>query len=379
MLYLDNAATTPVRAEALQAAWPFLTNEYGNPSSTHELGLRAKSALDWARNSCANFLGCNPEEIVFTSGATESNNLAIKGLALANPRGKHIISAATEHSSVMESLEFLVDFHGFTLTLLPVSAEGFVTVDQLKSALRPDTTLVTLMMANNEIGTVHPIAELAAAAKAAGALFHTDAVQAAGWLPMDTGHLGVDALSLSGHKFGAPKGSGLLYLRQRNETVPLLHGGGQENGRRSGTENVAWAVAMATALSLLPTPDAVAKTKAAATTLIEGVTSRFSNARLTGPHPDSNRRHPAIASFTFQGINGETLLLELENAGVICSSGSACSAGSDEPSHVLVALGLDHDVCRTAVRFSFGHDASTDQSDQALSALERALTRISSL
>jgi len=379
MLYLDNAATTPVRAEALQAAWPFLTNEYGNPSSTHELGLRAKSALDWARNSCANFLGCNPEEIVFTSGATESNNLAIKGLALANPRGKHIISAATEHSSVLESLEFLVDFHGFTLTLLPVSAEGFVTVDQLKSALRPDTTLVTLMMANNEIGTVHPIAELAAAAKAAGALFHTDAVQAAGWLPMDTGHLGVDALSLSGHKFGAPKGSGLLYLRQRNETVPLLHGGGQENGRRSGTENVAWAVALATALSLLPTPDEVAKTKAAATTLIEEVTSRFSNARLTGPHPYSNRRHPAIASFTFEGINGETLLLELENAGVICSSGSACSAGSDEPSHVLVALGLDHDVCRTAVRFSFGHDASTDQSDQALSALERALTRISSL
>ncbi|MEN9990143.1 MAG: hypothetical protein RL508_1122 [Actinomycetota bacterium] len=379
MLYLDNAATTPVKPEAMQAAWPFLTTEFGNPSSTHELGLRAKNALDWAHATCADFLGCAPEEIVFTSGGTESNNLAIKGLALANPRGRHIISAATEHSSVLEPLHYLAEFHGFEVTLLPVSADGTITLEELRAALRPDTTLVTLMLANNEIGTVHPIAEFAKAAKAVGALFHTDAVQAAGWLPLELGALGVDALSLSGHKFGAPKGSGLVYLRQRNETVPVLHGGGQEAGRRSGTENVAWAVALATAVTLLSKPQDATAVRAVSSALIDRVLAEFANAHLTGPSPDSGLRHPAIASFTFEGINGETLLLELENAGVICSSGSACAAGSDEPSHVLVALGLDRDLCRTAVRLSFSHDANTDQATQALTALERALGRISSL
>jgi cysteine desulfurase len=377
MLYLDHAATTPVLPEALQAAWPFLTNEFGNPSSAHEMGHRAKNALDWARNACAAKIGCSPDEITFTSGGTESNNLAIKGLALANPRGKHIISAANEHSSVLDVLNFLERVHGFEITLLPVGADGSVTAAALEAAIRPDTTLVTLMLANNEIGTVHNLPSLSAVAKAHKVPFHTDAVQCAGWFDLNVREIGVDALSLSGHKFGSPKGSGLLYVRSRFDVEPVLHGGGQEHGFRSGTQNVAWAVALATVLNALPEP-AQARSKAAAVTsaFIDAVLAKHPNAALTGPRPESGQRHPAIASFTFAGINGETLLLELENAGVVCSSGSACAAGSTEPSHVLLATGLDHDICRTAVRFSFGHEATTDEATQALAALDTALSRL---
>ena len=382
MLYLDHAATTPVRQETLQAAWPFLTTEFGNPSSTHEPGLRAKAALDWARQTCAQFLGCAPEEIIFTSGGTESNNLAIKGLALANPRGRHIVSAATEHSSVLECLNYLRDQHDFEITYLPVATDGSIAPSDLAAALRPDTTLVTLMLANNEIGTIHPIADLSLIAGALKVPFHTDAVQAAGWFNLNVAELGIAALSLSGHKFGAPKGSGLLYLKQRFEVTPVIHGGGQEFGARSGTQNVAWAVALATALQLLPAPAAASSIREVTQAFIAQVLARHPNTTLTGTSGNNlaprqaAARHPAIASFTFEGINGETLLLELENAGVICSSGSACAAGSQEPSHVLVALGLPHDTCRTAVRFSFDHAATSSQVDEALSALEKALTRL---
>ena len=377
MLYLDHAATTPVLPEALQAAWPFLTSEYGNPSSSHEMGHRAKNALDWARASCAAKLGCSPDEIIFTSGGTESNNLAIKGLALGNPRGKHIISAATEHSSVLEVLRYLELAHGFEITFLPVGADGSVSVSSLESAIRADTTLVTLMLANNEIGTVHDLAALASVTKAHKVPFHTDAVQCAGWFDLNVAELGVDALSLSGHKFGAPKGSGLLYVRSRFALELVLHGGGQEHGYRSGTQNVAWAVAMATALNALPDPAlARSKTSAVTSAFIDAVLTNHQIAALSGPQPGTGKRHPAIASFTFAGINGETLLLELENAGVSCSSGSACAAGSTDPSHVLVATGMDVDQCRTAVRFSFSHDASSDEAAQALRALEIALARL---
>jgi cysteine desulfurase len=382
MLYLDHAATTPVKTEALKAAWPYLTEEFGNPSSVHEMGLRGKNALDWARQTCADFLGVMPEEIIFTSGGTEANNLAIKGIALANPRGKHIVSSPLEHEAVLACLRFLEAFHGFTVTLLPVAADGSISSTDLQAALRPDTTLVTLMAFNNEIGTRYPIAEFAAIAQSADVPFHTDAVQAAGWADLNIPTLGVQALSLSGHKFGAPKGSGLLYLNRRLAAEPVLHGGGQEHGFRSGTQNVAWAVALAVALQLLAKAEAngehpaqrdVAEVTAA---FIGEVLANFPTARLTGPRPESGERHPAIASFTFAGINGETLLLELEKAGVTCSSGSACAAGSTEPSHVLTALGLDADLCRTAVRFSFGHDASAEQAALALGALKTALNRI---
>ncbi|MFM7030655.1 MAG: cysteine desulfurase family protein [Micrococcales bacterium] len=374
MLYLDHAATTPVKPEALKAAWPYLTEEFGNPSSVHEAGLRAKAALDWARETCAGFLGCHPEEIYFTSGGTEANNLAIKGIALANPRGRHIVSSPTEHEAVLECLSYLERFHGFEITLLPVSATGLISSDDLRAALRPDTTMLTLMLANNEIGTVAGISEFAGIARELGVPVHTDAVQAVGWLPLNVTQLGVQALSLSGHKFGAPKGSGLLYLSSATEAEPVIHGGGQEKGLRSGTQNVAWAVALGVALQTL---NHNAREVAAVTErFIARVLEEFPQSRLTGPGPASGDRHPAIASFTFDGLNGETLLLELENAGVTCSSGSACAAGSDEPSHVLRALGLPEDTCRTAVRFSFGHDASEEQAETALAALHQAMQRL---
>lgn len=378
MLYLDHAATTPVRAEALKAAWPYLTDEFGNPSSVHEAGLRAKSGLDWARAACAEWLGVQSEEIIFTSGGTEANNLAIKGICLANPRGKHIISSPLEHEAVLACLEYLRAFHGFEVTMLPVANDGSIDADSLRTSLRPDTTLVTLMAANNEIGTLYPVAEFAAVAAEFGVPFHTDAVQGAGWLELKAPSLGVQALSLSGHKFGAPKGSGLLYLSRRVGAEPVIHGGGQEHGFRSGTQNVAWAVALAVALQTLePAGQSASKARAVSAAFIDAVLGQHPNAALTGPLPESGQRHPAIASFTFAGLNGETLLLELENAGVVCSSGSACAAGSDEPSHVLLALDVDYDVCRTAVRFSFGHDANTDQSAQALQALGTAVDRLS--
>ena len=240
MIYLDHAATTPMKPEALQAAWPWLTNEFGNPSSTHELGHRSRTALEDARARVAKFFNARPAEITFTSGGTESDNLAIIGLALANPRGRHIVSARTEHEAVLSAIEFLERVHGFETSWLEL--DEFGQVINLVDALRPDTTLVTLMAANNEIGTIHNIADLAAEAHKFGALFHTDAVQAVGWVDLDLKKLGVDALSISGHKFGAPKGSGVLVLRSGAHAEPLIHGGGQENSLRAGTYNTPWIV-----------------------------------------------------------------------------------------------------------------------------------------
>ena len=376
MLYLDHAATTPVSNEALKAAWPWLTQEFGNPNSTHEYGIRASNALQWAREKCADFLGCKVSEIVFTSGGTESNNLAIKGIALGNPRGRHIISAKTEHSSVLECLDYLERSHGFSITWLPVDSQGAIGIDAFFAALRPDTTLVTLMLANNEVGAIHPISEIADYCQERRIPLHTDAVQAPGWMDLNVQSLGVSALSLSGHKFGAPKGSGLVYLSNRLTVEPVLHGGGQEFGKRSGTQNVAWAVALVTALEQLEDPETAALRVGEVTEFfIDEVLNDHPVATLTGPNPGAGR-HPAIASFTFEGLNGETLLLELENSGVICSSGSACAAGSTEPSHVLLAMNVAEDVAQTSVRFSFGHSAKKEDATTALAALKRALSKL---
>jgi cysteine desulfurase len=374
MIYLDNAATTPVNPAALQAAWPWLTSEFGNPSSTHELGSRAHEALEDSRARIADWLGCRVSEITFTSGGTEGNNLAIIGLALANPRGKHIVSAKTEHESVLQSLDYLARVHDFEISWLPVNLVGEILAEDLAALLRPDTTLVTLMTANNEIGTTHGVTQFAQIAHQSGALFHTDAVQGAGWLDIRVDSSTVDALTVSGHKFGAPKGSGFVFIRGRLAIEPQLVGGGQESGRRSGTENVAWAVALATAIENLPE---LASESARATGLrdafIRGVLEEIESAIPTG-HPTN--RLPGLASFCFEGVSGEAILLELERREVIVSSGSACAAGSNEPSHVLLAVGIDADTAQSAVRFSFSHATNEDELRETLAALVEAVNTL---
>ena len=377
LVNLDNAATTPVNPAALNAAWPYLTNEFGNASSTHELGERAAAALTDSRTRVARFLGARAAEVVFTSGGTEGDNFAIVGLALANPRGKHIVSAPTEHEAVLAALEYLERVHAFAISWLPVAADASLDPVDLDAALRDDTTLVTLMMANNEVGTVHPIREMAASAHGRGALFHTDAVQAIGWLPVDVRELGVDALTLSGHKIGAPKGSGAVFVRSGLAIEPLLHGGGQEANRRSGTENVAWAVALATALELLPQSATEGQRVALLRdAFVDNVLRENPSARLTGSRAN---RLASIASFTLAGVGGEAVLLELERRGVIVSSGSACAAGRDDPSHVLIACGYGEDEARTSVRFSLSHATTAEDLSHAARALGEAVEAVSGI
>jgi cysteine desulfurase len=341
------------------------------------LGEHAAAALADARARVASTLGARAGEIVFTSGGTEGDNLAIVGLALANPRGKHIVSARTEHEAVLASLEYLERVHGFEITWLAVAQDASLDPADLDKALRDDTTLVTLMMANNEVGTLHPVRELAERAHGLGALMHTDAVQAIGWMPVDVRELGVDALTLSGHKVGAPKGSGAVFVRSGLAIEPLLHGGGQEADRRSGTENVAWAVALATALDHLPERATEgARVAQLRDDFIDRVVSTIPAARLTG---SSHDRLASIASFTLAGVGGEAILLELERRGVIVSSGSACAAGRDDPSHVLMACGFSEDEARTSVRFSLSHATTTDDLSRAAQALSEAVAAVSGI
>lgn len=368
MLYLDHAATSPLRPEVRDAMLPYLTELFGNPSSHHSVGEAAAAALEDARRRVARRLGFRAGDVIFTAGGTEANNLAIKGIALAAlERGRrHVVISPIEHESVLEPAEYLRRFHGVEVTLLPVDPAGRVSADDLRAALRDDTALVSVGHANNEIGTVQDVAALAAMASASGVPLHVDAVQSAGWLPLDA--LGADALSLAGHKIGAPKGVGVLAVRGRIPLEPLLHGGGQERGRRSGTENVAGAVALATALDLAAAEqEAVGERVGAATArFLSAVLAAVPNAAVTG---DPIRRLPGCASFTFAGVNGETVLLELERRGVVSSSGSACAADSGDPSHVLLACGIDPDVAQSSVRFTFGRTAVPDDAPERLAAL----------
>lgn len=378
MIFLDAAATTPVRREVLEAMWPYLTGEFGNPASHHSLGEAAAAALAGARAATAKALGCRPGEVVFTSGGTEADNLAVKGIALArraaDPRLDRVAISAVEHPAVEESARYLERVHGFAVDVIPVDRFGQVSEEALAAVLQPGTALVSIMYANNEVGTVQPIARLAALARAHGVPFHTDAVQAAGWLPLDTGALGVDALSISGHKLGAPKGSGALFVRGRVRLEPLVHGGGQERGRRSGTENVAGAVALATALALPREP--AGHVAALRDGFIDAVLAGVPGALLTG-HP--TERLPSVASFCFPGTSGESVLLELERQGIICSSGSACAAGSDAPSPVLLALGIEPEIAQTAVRFSFDSTVTAAQLQEAAAAVRTAVAGVRSL
>jgi cysteine desulfurase len=373
VIYLDEAATTPVRREVLEAMWPYLGPEFGNPSSHHEVGESASRALEQARADVAAVLGTRSSEITFTSGGTESDNAAIKGISLAAPRGRHVIVSAVEHPAVLESAEFL-DRLGFEITILDVDTDGVVQPATLAAALRDDTTLVSIQQANNEVGTIQPIESLSRLAAERGAPFHTDAVQAAGWLDLDVGDLGVQAMSISGHKLGAPKGIGILYVQRRVPFEPLLHGGGQEGGRRSGTENVAAAVGVAAALQLASADSAEVVARRDA--FIGRVLTEVPGAVLTGPR---ERRLPGSASFVFPGTSGESILLELEARGIVCSSGSACAAGSDDPSHVLVAMGLAPEVAQTAVRFTFGRTTTEADLGAAADELVKAVRTIGGL
>jgi cysteine desulfurase len=380
MIYADHAATTPIRREVLEAMWPYLTNDFGNPSSHHDLGARAARALTDARARIAANLHCRPSEIVFTSGATESDNLAIKGIALANPassrKSHRILTTPIEHEAVLQSCDYLHRHHAFSITQIPVDPQALIDPAAFAAALTPDTTLCTIMLANNEVGTTQPIADLAEQAHAHKIPFHTDAVQAAGSLNLNVEDLNVDALSIAGHKLGAPRGTGLLYLSRRLQIEPLLHGGGQERNHRSGTENVAAAIALATALELA-TADLAERAQRLSTLrdqLIQGILKKIPTAILTG-HP--TQRLPGNASFCFPQTSGEAMLLQLEERGILCSSGSACAAGSDQPSHVLLAMGIPPAIAQTAVRFSL--DSTITEADiatvsQATAEAHQALT-----
>lgn len=362
MLYLDHAATTPVRREALDAMLPWLTTGFGNPSSHHTFGEQASHALEDARASVARVLGMRRSDVIFTSGGTEANNLAIKGIAIAAAAGRgarHVVTTPIEHESVLASVDYLERVHAFESTYVPVDARGRVDPGMIGASLRDDTAVISVAFANNEVGTVQDVAAIAEVAHARGIPLHVDAVQAAGWLELDVSRegspiAGADAVSIAGHKIGAPKGIGVLGVRGRIPIEPLLHGGGQERGRRSGTEQVAGAVGLAAALTLAEAERVAASARVSAVRdeFIARVLDLVPSARLTG---DPVQRLPGTASFTFAGTSGEAVLLELERRGIVSSSGSACAAGSDEPSHVLVALGVAPETAQTAVRFTFNH------------------------
>lgn len=384
-IYLDHAATTPADPEVVAAMLPYFTQVFGNPSSIYQAGQDGLAALDTARRTIASILGCRHSEILFTSGATESNNLALKGVAwaarLADPAGPmpHLITSAIEHHAVLHAADALRD-QGFAVTVLGCDADGFVTADALRAAIRPETCLVSVMYANNEIGTIQPIPELAAVAREHGIPFHTDAVQAAGLLPLDVDALGVDLLSLTAHKFYGPKGVGLLYVRKGSPICYQQDGGGQESGRRGGTENVPLIVGLAEALRRAESlRDAyVAHTGELRDALWNDIAATIPDARLNGPRPGPVRLANNL-NVSFRGVQGETVLLGLDMQGVSASAGSACTTGNSEPSHVLRAIGLTEEEARASLRLSVGRGNTREEIDDALIAIQDVIARTRSL
>ncbi len=371
-VYADNAATTKISQKALQAMLPIYETYYGNPSSLHTVGQEAKEVLEDARARVAACLGCEAREIYFTSGGSEADNQAIRSAAFygAKKGKKHIISTAFEHHAVLHTLKVL-EKEGFEITLLDVKEGHNVTAQQVKDAIRPDTCLVTCMYANNEIGSVLPIAEIGAVCKEAGVTFHTDAVQAAGHLHIDVKEQNIDMLSLSGHKFHGPKGVGALYVRRGVPLTNLIEGGAQERGKRGGTENLPAIVGMAVALEdACANMDANnAKVTALRDKLIAGL-SQIPHCALNG---DKENRLPGNVSFCFEGIEGESLLLYLDAMGICASSGSACTSGSLDPSHVLLAIGRVHDVAHGSLRLSFCHENTEEEIDHILAAVPQVV------
>ncbi|HAJ33386.1 MAG TPA: cysteine desulfurase NifS [Candidatus Atribacteria bacterium] len=378
-IYMDHAATTSTDVEVVKTMEPYFTLKYGNPNSIHSFGQEAREAVEEARGKIAHLIGANPAEIVFTAGGTEADNYAIKGIAWANPKkGNHIITSKIEHHAVLHSCQFL-EKQGFKVTYLPVDKYGLIDPEDVKKAITDKTILVTIMHANNEIGTVEPIKEIGKVVKDAGVYFHTDSVQTTGHIPIDVNDLGVDMLSMSGHKFYGPNGVGVMYLRKGTKIINLIDGGAQEKNRRAGTENVAGIVGLGKAAELAEKrllqgkEDEVIKMR---DKLIKGITEKIDHTRLNG-HP--TKRLPGNANFCFEFIEGESMLLSLDMEGVAASSGSACTSGSLEASHVLLAIGLPPEIAHGSLRLTLGKDNTEEEIDYIIDILPGIIEKLRAL
>jgi cysteine desulfurase len=375
VIYLDHASTTPADPEVVEVMRPWFGEEFGNPSTVYSLGLTAAEAVQRARESVADALGAEPEEIYFTSGGTESDNWAVLGTADAQiKKGRHLITSAVEHHAVLETMEFL-EKRGYEFTRVPVDGGGLVDPEEVRKAIRPDTVLVSVMHANNEVGTIQPLADIGRVAREAGVLFHTDAVQTAGKLPLDVNELGVDMLSLSGHKFYGPKGVGVMYLRKRARITPLLHGGAQERNRRAGTHNVPGIVGLAKALEISRsrmTEDSVREAELR-DRLWEGLRYNIVGIHLNG-HP--TERLANNLNVRLDGIEGESMILMLDMEGICVSSGSACTTGSLEPSHVLLALGIPAEHAHGSLRVTLGRSTTVDDIDHFIDVFPPIVDRL---
>ena len=376
-VYFDNAATTQTDKDVAATVLEYMTNTFGNPGSVHAFGREARKAVDIAREQVAKLIGAQPNEIFFTSGGTESDNISIKGVAYANRnRGKHIITSAIEHHAVLEPCEALQK-EGFDLTILPVDEFGRVDVETLKAAIRPDTILISIMFANNEVGTMQPIAEIGAIARERGVYFHTDAVQAVGNWPIDVKAMNIDLLTMSGHKFHAPKGIGALYVRKGVRIRSLQQGGGQERHMRPGTENVPGIVGlgMAAEKALAEMPEKIGRTQKLRDRLLAGIMENVPEIKLNG-HP--TLRLPGNVNVSVIYIEGESLLLNLDMKGIAASSGSACTSGSLDPSHVLLAMGLDHATAHGSLRLSLSKMNTDEDVDYFLAEFPSIVARLRS-
>lgn len=374
-IYFDYAATTPVHPEVLEAMLPYLQNSYGNPSTLYSYGQEAKEAVEEARSSVAGLVGAEPEEIVFTSGGTEADNSALEGVAFARgDKGNHIITTMIEHHAILETCQFL-EGQGFNITYLPVDSTGMVDPGDVKKAITGKTILVSVMHANNEIGTVQPIAQIGRITREAGIYFHTDAVQTAGHIPTDVNKLGVDLLSMSAHKLYGPKGVGALYIRKGTKTVSFVHGGAQERGRRAGTENVPGIVALGKAAEIVRREmfGEAERLTGLRNRLVTGIMGRIDHTSLNG-HP--LERLPNNVNVSIGFIEGESIVLALDAEGICASTGSACSTGSLEPSHVLTAIRISSEQARGSVRFTLGRWTTEDEIEQVLEILPVVVARL---
>jgi cysteine desulfurase len=373
-VYLDHAATTPVHPEVLAAMLPYFTRNFGNPSSVHAFGRESRIAVDKARATIANAINADAREIVFTSGGTEADNMAIQGVAIAMAdKGKHIITSSVEHHAVLDTCEYLAK-QGWEVTFLPVDEFGRISLADLEAAIRPDTVLISLIHGNNEVGTMQPVAEVGELARKKGIVFHVDAVQTVGTIPVDVKALKVDLLSFSAHKFYGPKGIGALYIRKGTRIKPLVHGGGQERKYRPGTENHAAIVGMARALefALENMSDNVDRVTALRDRLIKGLLE-IPEVRLNG-HPTD--RLPGNVNVGIRYVEGESLILSLDMKGVAVSSGSACTSGALDPSHVLLAMGMSHEIAHGSLRLTLGIDTTDEDIDYVLSIMPAIVDRL---